>query len=721
MTKPPSETDKKQHLEKNAASGAAVKQDEPKTVAQSSPNNDLTQDEWEKSKKPWNSTPGGRLAIRTFSRGIMGAAFFTAGGVVTRKWMHDPTVKGGRYAEGYFEGKYDAAKPLFEQDNPLKFIAKLIDTVVGKPIEATVRVVTGSEDMAARSVRFRPSKYKDAMFSKYIKELKLYEAAVAAGKTGAELPKIPNYYRGRSLGNEAVTVTFDFFCASIGDAMGRDIVGMFDPSVAKPWRDKDGNFSVPETVRNLAKTTWRYVSYNGGEDWAVAIPYSYFMKGQRAVLNKISPGWYHDFDRGLHGSSFKTVPRYGTNEARPYEIVGNYNIEGAIDFQNRFVVYNMGTLAYRELYSYVGRKMHGKHAVLYGSPDKPPPPTLLGKAADVTKWLVRSVIKGGIYMTPAVPFFWITRVPQTNHRGIFINPETGETLSYQSPKKTADGYVHYKNVYANDLTSHSGVSSRPYDFETQVYWSDYKPDPQARFDRQYKFEEGKWLESKFNPVINEYPFGPYDRRRLGLGENVINKIGQANYALTRYSDGAVDKIEAWLKRNPKLDSGFRKITGLRQNEPLKRFSHSFINASASYTPYMYAKAEFANLWDDGKMDMATERMIDGATKFSWREFKAGAYEVWRSILHKPFVDPKRNDEAMRRVELDDSPPASVAFGEEEENWRRHRKHAHWRDRVIQAHPDDRPEVGANSPKSHAEREEMRKALEDMHPPTNAIN
>jgi vancomycin permeability regulator SanA len=30
-------------------------------------------------------------------------------------------------------------------------------------------------------------------------------------------------------------------------------------------------------------------------------------------------------------------------------------------------------------------------------------------------------------------------------------------------------------------------------------------------------------------------------------------------------------------------------------------------------------------------------------------------------------------------------------------------------------------VGANKPKSYAEQEAMRKALEEMHPPTNAIN
>ena len=49
----------------------------------------ITQEDWDKAHKPqaWNETAGGRLAIRTFSRGIMGAMFFTAGGLLAQRMM----------------------------------------------------------------------------------------------------------------------------------------------------------------------------------------------------------------------------------------------------------------------------------------------------------------------------------------------------------------------------------------------------------------------------------------------------------------------------------------------------------------------------------------------------------------------------------------------------------------------------------------------------------
>jgi hypothetical protein len=44
-----------------------------------------------------------------------------------------------------------------------------------------------------------------------------------------------------------------------------------------------------------------------------------------------------------------------------------------------------------------------------------------------------------------------------------------------------------------------------------------------------------------------------------------------------------------------------------------------------------------------------------------------------------------------------------------------------RDRVVAGRKDDAPVVGAKRPKSYAEAEEMRRMLEELHPPTNSIN
>ena len=665
----------------------------------------ITQQNWEKGHAAWNESAGGRLAIRLFSRGVMGAVFFTAGGLLNRKWMHDMEEGGS---------KYDATKKFSEQENPLQVVAKAIDTFVGKPIEFTVRTITGSEALAKRAVRFRPTKFKDA-------EAALYGAAQKAGTA------LPRVYRGRSLGNETVAVTFDFFCASIGDAWGRDIAGFIDPNVKHKWI-KDGRVDVPEAVKTLGKTMWRYVSYNGGEDWAVAIPYVYFMKGQRSVINHFSPGFAYDFDRNLNGGSFK-IDKQG-------QVIGNYNVEGAVDLQTRFTVYNMGTLLYRELYDYVSRKLRGKNAALYGAPDQDLSKKTMGeKTADVFKWMARAAIKGGIYMTPATPFFWMTRTPQTKHRGVFVHvDEHGRamTLNYENQiqKKVVDGwhdarttgqqagpepYRKYENVYANELPHEANPHNAKTGMNpgTEVYFSMYEPKPHSDPGDQFRWVNEKWFDGgKMNPIVRQHPFDPYGKT-FGPVDATFNAFGKANYRAAHLLDPVAARMDTWVDKSPLAGGLVRRALSLRSGESFKRFTHPLVYASASYTPYMYAKAEFARLWDDGKMDMATERMIDGATSFNWGEFKAGTGEVWRAILHKPLVEPGREAEAQRRIKLDTSDSDAINRGRREQR--------SWSERVVQGRPEDRPEIDADKPTTYAEQEKMREALKEMVPPTNSIN
>jgi hypothetical protein len=159
------------------------------------------------------------------------------------------------------------------------------------------------------------------------------------------------------------------------------------------------------------------------------------------------------------------------------------------------------------------------------------------------------------------------------------------------------------------------------------------------------------------------------------------------------------------------------------------FSRNFSRASMAYTPYMYMKFECANQWDNGKMDMAAERLIDGVTHFKPSEFNAGAKEVWRSILHKPLTDPKREAEAQRRLLLDDSPP-DVGTETQAQVDERQKEKLSWKSRLISGKPDAASDkhaktqrenyVGSLQPQkmSFAEQEEMRKILEEVQPPSN---
>lgn len=632
---------------------------------------DISRHMWENSKhSAWNESPQGRAVIRLFSRGVMGAAFFTAGGLLTRKWMTG-------------ENQYSALKSFSEQKNPLQFIAKGIDTFVGKPIEAGVSAFAGRE-AGMRAVRFRPTKY--ATFG--------------------------NQMRGRSLGDEAVNITFDFFSASVGDALGRDIATILDPNVKKSWVDDKGSIDYGKAAQGVGKSLFRYVTYNGGEDWAVAIPYAYFMKAQRSLINKASPGFQYDFDRQLNGGSFKM---------KDNKIVGNFNKEGMLDLQSRFTAYNVGTLMYREVYDHVENMLTGKKSSLYGAADKDKSHyTFMDKAAEVGKWMLRSAVKGTIVMTPAVPFFWSTRTPQTKHRGMFIDPEHGTLGMPPSGSKAMGDTIH-----ANSTLPSAG--------STVDYWR-YNERFGVANMQKHGISSGRTTIGNVNPLLvtpnrfdaHRYSFGPVD--------SVFNEIGRANYKAAHGMSKVMAPVDQALSGITHPVKEFLGVT----DHTSGRFMRPMTYAALSYTPYMYAKAEFANLWDNGKMDLSAERMIDGLTKLNWGEFKKGAHEVYNTVLYRPLPEPEREAEAKRRMVLDTSPPADFDKTQAEQIAAKHKLDSNWRERVITAPKERAPLVKAKGgdgaslddykkPKPEAppdqlvERESLRKALLEMEPPTKSIN
>lgn len=655
-----------------------------KTQAQNTPEAeqkkpDLSSKAWEESKNtPWNATPQGRLAIRTFSRGVMGAAFFAAGQLLASRWMN------GNVSTG--DVAYDSSKGWGEQQNPLQYIAKGIDTFIGKPIQWAVSAVAGQE-AGLSAVRFRPTKWEG----------------------------------GRSLGAEVVGITFDFFCASIGDAMGRDIANAFDPNIKqKGWHDDKGNFSLVATAKNAAKTAWRYVTYNGGEDWAVAIPYAYFMKAQRSIINHFSPGFKYDFDRGLNGGSFKMDD---DNKVR-----GAYGFEGALDLQSRFMVYNMGTLMYREAYNHIADKIAGKPSALYGAPDADKSKKgILETVGDLGKWAARSVIKAGIYMAPAVPFFWITRSAQSKHQGAFIHPEKGVLASFVKddgvPRRDSDGKLSIHTLRASDLSNPSR-SEGPFFYD--------KHDSAAYAGRSWSTDPRSDVASL--PVVNPQLDASFNSYAQGgtLADRAFDKIGAAN---KRVAD-AIETKAAAFERKYGQDGESESRAYLAVKEALgqdtpNKFATTFANAAISYTPYMYAKAEFANLWDDGKTDLATERLINGATSLNWGEFKAGLGEVWRAVTKQKLADPAREAEAQRRIKIDQSAPVDFIKTQAEraddatsKNVQDAKQSLSWQERMVagKAAPKfDSTRPVDSRPKSYAENEAMKKALEEVTPPTNAIH
>lgn len=601
---------------------------------------ELSYKNWIESQKNlrWDSTPQGRAAIRLFSRGGLGAAAFAFG-----SWY----AGRGRGMAGYSsELKFSE----ISKDKPLQHIAKIIDTVVGRPIKFTAKMFGASEETAEKFVRFRPTN------------------------------NITRGVVGRSLGHESVSITFDFFCSSIGDAIGRDIANLADPNVKHDWKDAKGDVIYSRAAKNFGKSLWRYISYNGGEDWAVAVPYAYLMRAQRRIINHFSPGFILDSERGLNGGSFK-VDQKG-------RVVGNYNLEGMLDLQGRFTAYNIGTLMYRELYNNVADKIAGKKVSLYGSPSENnyKKQGFLHEVGDVFKWGARSAVKGAIYMTPATPFFSIFRVPQSKYKGLFINPELEAVLGYQ-----VEGH-EYDAMHAHELRRSHGR----FNFEKGL--------PDVYFRKMGRTEKG--FKTVSDPIVKHPLYkGYFDAFGQKEDSRVLNQIGKMQ-----------NKVRSFANDLPKK---------LGLSHPSRVNMDNYVNAAFSYTPYMYAKGEAARLWDNGRMDAAAERMIDGAASFNVSEFKAGASEVWRSILHKPFADPAREAYAKKRIAEDNSPPDNLTReqGKLAAAQRIYDDSLTWQQRIVHGNKPDKAEEKIKSEKrsSFQEQEEMRKVLSELQPPTNSIH
>ncbi len=392
---------------------------------------------WEKDiheerAKAFNETATGRLAIRVISRGVFGAAFFAIGGHIASRHMenYDATKSFKEIFDEVRKGREVISDvPGYKRVYPwLQLCAKLIDMTAGKAIKGTVKALGYSHETAENAVMFRPFR------------------AYFIGE-GRDAKKVQGY----SLGHESVMRTFDFAMASVGDSFAREyLVGLIDPNVKLSWikrekfTDEHGkvhekkSIDFPRALKAFGAMVWDIFSYRQMEDWAVAIPYVYQIRAQKHLLNKISPGFEYDSDWATNGGSFKVKPSYynkndpdalGRPEDGKLVFKGNYNMEGIIDLTFRFTGYNIGTLMFREGYHKLGDTIKqwwdtGK------TPDIHLPSGvsdiasgIAGGTYSTVKYLLKSAIKGSIYMLPSAFTFGVLRASQFKDLGLAICDE----------------------------------------------------------------------------------------------------------------------------------------------------------------------------------------------------------------------------------------------------------------------------------------------------------
>ncbi len=523
----------------------------------------------------WMDRTSTRTAVRLISRGIFGAAAFALGTRYARDQMRN----------------YHPEDWKFDSKKPLQAVAKGFDTVFGTPIKAVLRPLVGAK-RAEDLVWFRRNAY-------YWNRAP-HDVPSALAATMNRLPL------GRSLGAEMVVTSFDFSCASAADAAVRNIIYTLDPNVKKPWRDEEGNFDLRKLLAYTGHTTWRILTKNAGEDWAVALPYVFQMKLQRRLIGKMAAGSKLYLDHGWNGGSYQLDDRG--------KVIGDYQKSGALDLQLRFTGYNWYTLMYRETYDAIGRglaswKKNGFSLSLPGLPEHPVADTLTG-VKDLGRYIIKSFIKANLYMQPSVPFFWVFRTPQSKWRSGPLNADYGYTLRAPVAKSDSLG-MNQNRLFQGSTYGRPVAAGAPVFFhQTAITGHDLTNfDPYA----------ARHQKSLFSKILN-----PFGKLSYGTGSKILESgLGQS----LLHGSG---RISRFFGQNT-LD-----------REALLR---EMVDASYSYTPYMIAKAEFGLRVDDrpsegglGKMDKKIYDAMDALGSFRVREFARHARDIGSMIMGNFSID-----------------------------------------------------------------------------------
>lgn len=616
-------------------------------------------------KPDWQQTLVGRIGTRLISRGIFGALAFTWMGNYAGRALknYDPSCikTWGEFGQALTNVSstslhYHQAKP-----NIMCAIAKSFDVLAGKPIQAAARSIapSGYERLWEKSaVTFRPR----AMFHDPISKLH---------KDGDYV--LRQY--GRTLGHEVVAVTADFAAASTADAAFRNIIQAIDPNTDKDreknpnaefdWYKK-GKFHLGSFSKDVGKRLWKIVSFNQGEDWAVALPYVYFMKWHRNAINNISPGFKIASDNPNWNVSSDKWRRSTLPNSREVKLehIGDFGKEGAWDLQARFSIYNVFTLMYREAYTkagdFLGDVWHGgKHQATFTMPENPFA-AAVKSVGNIARYGLKSFIKANIYMQPAVPFFWSFRVPQSRWRASPIIVEgVGERGSTRIPslKPNSPESVHgaFYNDKPGDISNTSWNNlvdqhkERADISASHIGWH-RNNDTRVHPGRESNYSGPVYIGETKVVDHPQYNRKPYDQKNIKTSfSSFFNPFGKASYTTGSTLWNAVDsqssKGKTWVMNTAAALTGtqIRDRNGnLRINTDTESFKfhaqngiRGFVDASFSYTPYMIAKAETARRWDNKQMDEAIYEGIDGALSFNLSKVKKSLSSIGELLIRPP--------------------------------------------------------------------------------------
>lgn len=384
--------------------------------------------------------------------------------------------------------------------------------------------------------------------------------------------------QGRSYGADIVSFTFDFAMASIGDAMTRNIIQSFDPNVPKTWKlNEQGEIAKKGDKWHIDWSEW--LKSVGKSTWVI------FSKNQGEDWAAAIPyAFQMKFQRKFLTKIFENkmdghhlVFDHGWNGGAykvdaTGKIVGDMQLAGAIDLHARFTGYNWYTLMFREGWDSVGNAFNKWRENDY----KISMPTLPEHFNPLTA-TVDAIGDSMRYVTKSFI-----------KANLYMNPAVVPFWLFRVPqsKWRADHFIQ------EGAEPHLVPQPRGFQAHSNVHYDSFRTD--STFDR---FSKG------FSEVL--HPFGVFS-----------NKMGQGAASLGQ-----------------KVKSTFGFAPNFLANPEIM---HKYMDAAISYTPYMYAKAEFGLRVDDnkgdgklGQMDTAIYKFMDDVASLNFKAVPTDLKKIWK--------------------------------------------------------------------------------------------
>jgi hypothetical protein len=540
---------------------------------------------------PLYKSLGGRLLSQSVARGLVGAAFFTAGCYALKVWK-----PGEKIADQHVLGMLPEA------------LSKGFDWALTQPLQGTISLFKGA-DAAEEIMRFNKFMAKPHMVEKAMEE-------------SAHLLQKDVF--GMTYGQEMVNRTFQFASGSIGAAVGRNIVAALDSNYKKSWLKEDG-IDWKDLAVSTGKQTWKIMAYDQMEDWFAAPFYVWQLRAMRGGMDAGLMG-----NNAAKNSAMWSVQNDGNGAAERLSVKdgaatqeGSFQGVGAVDFQSRFMLYNFYTLLYRDLYNHASHligevQKNGMEAVMK-LPEKPVQ-SLSHGAAETSKYLMKSLIKSQIYMAPAVFAFWPQRVSMSRQHHTMVDGQSAQLITTHPTHAFDVNNPQQPFMQDGKPLPHVVIAARPSDIKAG----------NALFSGDAQFE------------MHQPNYDPYDPSNKGVLDIALSRLGKLGHGYARVMDNHIAQPAAEaLSRTMGLDA-------VKASQEATWLADNFAATQLAYTPYMAMKYEVAQHYDTPQMDAAAYRFTDGLFGLNAKEAWAGLKDIANVVTFRPLSAETQKHVGERR-------------------------------------------------------------------------